>query len=571
MTRPWLALLAPGLLALATRGATVQELPLGQAVWRPSAATLEVPGPGGAPTTVTADLWGLALERPTQVVIRMHTLSGLGLVIRALDRPAEKPVAILAAGQPYAGELVAGRYLLTVAGQGGNGPYLLSAAATPQPARRFVGGLPDAAPTDALRLLGRYALGPAAGLALGPGGRWAATWQGDQGWLHDLDAGATYAVPKFDGPLLRIAFADDGWSLLTVTAAGVVTASLPELAPYARFVAQSGVRDAVPAPEQRVVVLPGDAPAYIASPSEEDLAYLPGTRGAARLLAGHGEVVGCWYADRQLQLIDVVQRRELGRARWPAEPSALALHPTNAEVAGSGPAQTVLWRAGAATAEQVTSGATALAYHASGTLALASGGQVKLLAPDGTTTPLEPAVEAIRLEFNAAGHRLAAQTATGEVLVLGHDPLARPGARAAAERLLQARSAYNAGLSAMKAQDFPTARAEFLKCRDLMADLPATGEVAQFQVLALLRLSQASYLLKDYAASLAEADDYLAAARQLPDSDFRKYNVAQALYRRADALWELGRKTEAKAGYQAALDAGLEGLPADDAKAKVAE
>ncbi len=425
MTRPWLALLAPGLLALATRGATVQELPLGQAVWRPSAATLEVPGPGGAPTTVTADLWGLALERPTQVVIRMHTLSGLGLVIRLwIGRrrspwrswPRDSPTPASWSRTLSPDRRGTGReWPVSAFGRG-------HAAAGAPLCRRLARCRPDR------RAAAARPLRPRAGRGTGPrpGGRWAATWQGDQGWLHDLDAGATYAVPKFDGPLLRIAFADDGWSLLTVTAAGVVTASLPELAPYARFVAQSGVRDAVPAPEQRVVVLPGDAPAYIASPSEEDLAYLPGTRGAARLLAGHGEVVGCWYADRQLQLIDVVQRRELGRARWPAEPSALALHPTNAEVAGSGPAQTVLWRAGAATAEQVTSGATALAYHASGTLALASGGQVKLLAPDGTTTPLEPAVEAIRLEFNAAGHRLAAQTATGEVLVLGHDPLARP-------------------------------------------------------------------------------------------------------------------------------------------------
>lgn len=567
--RRWLLTVA--LLLTAGLGAPVTELPLGQAVWRPQAATVEVPGPDGAPTTVTADLWGIALTEATRVVVRMHTVSGLGLVVRDLDHPQTRPLAVLAPNQPYAAELPAGRYLLTIAGQGGNGPYILSAAKAPAPARTFQGGLPGIAPDDALRLLGRFDLGAADGLALGPAGRWVATWRGEQGWLHDLDAGASYAVPKLDGPLLRIAFADDGWSLLTVTTAGAVAASMPELAPFARFTAQTGVRDAVPAPDQRVVLLPADAPAYVASPSEEDLAYLPGTRGAAGLVPGHDDVVGLWYADQTVQLLDVLQRRELGRAKWPNEPLGLALQPGAPVLFGSGAAQTLSWRAGSPTAEQVAGGAAAVACHVSGTLALASPTQVALLAPDGQTTVLEPAVAAVRLAFNAPGHRLAGQTASGEVLVWDTIKLLGHAANSPAEQLLASRSAYNEGLAALKAQDYATARAGFVKCRDLLADLPADGDVAQFRVLALLRLSQASYLLHDYAASLSEAEAYLTAAKALPDGEFKTVNVSQALYRRADALWELGRKTEAKQGYQAALDAGLTGLPAEDAKAKVTE
>jgi len=571
MTRAWLPWLAIGLLSLPSFSAEVTELPLGQAAWRPRAATLEVPGPNGAPTTVVADLWGLALEQPTKLVIRMHTLSGFGLVVRDLDHPEKKPLAILAAGQPFNGDLAKGRYLLTVASQGGNGPYLISAAVAPQPANKFQGGMPDHSPPDKIHLLGRYALGPSDGMALGPAGRWVATWQGEQGWLHDLDAGATYAVPKLDGPLLRIAFADDGWSLLTVTAAGAVAASLPELAPFARYTAQTGVRDAVPALDQRVVVLPADAPAYVCSPSEEDLAYLPGTRGAATLIPGHGAVTGFWYADRTVQLLDVMDRRELGRAKWPDEPTVLALHPNRAELVGAGPSHTLLWQAGTATAQEVGGGASAAAYHISGTLATASGDQVSLIAPDGTTSALDPAVDAVRLAFNASGHRLAAQTANGDVLVWDTIRLLGRAPAEASDALMQARSAYNAGLSALKAQDYATARSEFVKCRDQIMALPAEGDVAQFQVLALLRLSQASYLVKDYESSLTEAEAYLAAAEKLPAGEFKTVNVSQALYRKADALWELGRKVEAKAGYQAALDAGLTGGPADDAKAKIAE
>jgi hypothetical protein len=568
----WLTILQVALVSVPGRAAIVEELPLGQAIWRPGAGTMEVARPEGGTARVTADLWGIAIERPTQVVIRLQTISPLGLVIRTLDPPAAEPLAILAAGQPFAKELAAGRYLLTVAGnQGGNGPYLLSAALPPAASGSFAGGLAEVKPGDGVTLLGRYSVGAASGLAVGPGGQWVATWQGEQAWLHQLEAGERFSVPTMGGAVRRLAFTSDGWALMAVTEQGALMLAMPDLTPFARFTAQSGVLDAVPAPEHRVVLLPRDAPAYVSSPVEGDLAYLPGTKGAVKLIGGQGALVGLWSADRQVQIFDSLQRRELGRIRWPYEPASLALHPIEPLLAGAGAETTALWRVGASTSAALFGGAGAVAYHAAGQLALATPERVMLVTEDGQTTPLDPAVRAIALDFNAAGHRLGALTAAGEVLLWDTIRLLKREAGEATGELLAARTAYNEGLAAMKAMDFAAARQQFAKCRELMASLPVTGETAEFRVLALLRLSQASYLVKDYAASLAEADEYLAASRQLPDSKFKSYNVPQAIYRRADALWELDRKAEAKRDYQQALDAGLEGLAADDARRKVAE
>jgi hypothetical protein len=569
----WLTILVVALASVPGRAALVEELPLGQAIWRPGAGTMEVARPDGGTAPVTADLWGIALDRPTRVVIRLQTVSTLGLVIRALDPPTEQPLGVLAAGQPFAKELAAGRYLLTVAGNqgGGNGPYLLSAALPPAASGGFTGGLAEVKPGAGVALLGRYQLGVAAGLAIGPGGQWVATWQGEQAWLHQIESGETFGVPTMGGAVRRLAFTSDGWALMAVTEQGALMLAMPDLAPFARFTAQTGVLDAVPAPEHRVVVLPRDAPAYVSSPVEGDLAYLPGTKGAVRLIGGQSALVGLWYADRQVQVFDSLERRELGRIRWPHEPTGLALHPVEPTVAGAGPETTALWRVGSSTSAALFGGAGAVAYHAAGQLALATPEGVLIATAEDQATPLEPAVQAIALDFNAAGHRLGALTAAGEVLLWDTISLLKHEAGEATGDLLAARAAYNEGLTAMKAMDFASARQQFVQCRDLMAALPATGEVAEFRVLALLRLSQASYLVKDYAASLAEADEYLAAARQLPDGKFKSYNVPQAIYRRADALWELDRQAEARRDYQQALDAGLEGLAADDARQKVAE
>ena len=556
----------------ASEAVEVQELKLGEAIWRPSAGTMAVTAPDGSKSNVTADLWGLAIEQPARVVIRLQTISSLGLVIRALDTPTDKPLAILGPGQPFVQELPKGRYLLTVAGNRGgtNGAYLLSAALPPAAVSQFQGGLAEPQPGDGVALLGRYQLGPADGLAVGPGGQWVATWQGERAFLHQVAAGETIAVPTLGGPVKRLAFTAEGWALMAVTDQGALMLAMPELAPYARFTAQTGVVDAVPAPEHRIVLLPQDASAYVSSPIEGDLAYLPGTKGAAGLFGGQGSMVGLWYPDQQVQVFDSVARRELGRIRWPYQPASWSLNANEPIVAAAGPS-TALWHAGATQSSALFGEASAVAYHPAGRVALATADGVLLATEDGQTTALQPTVQAIAVDINAAGHRLGALTAAGEVLLWDTISLLQPAAGASSNQLLAARSAYNAGLKAMKAMDFPTAREQFVKCRDLMADLPATGDMAEFKVLALLRLSQSSYLVKDYEASLTEADAYLAAARQLPDGDFKKYNVPQAIYRRADAQWELDRKDEARQGYQQALDAGLEGLAADDARKKVAE
>ncbi len=574
MTRGRMGLV--GLLVVVAGGVAaadeVTEIKLGQGIWRAEATTAERTLPDGSKRRVQVDLYGLVMEREEPVRLVLWAEGRLGLVVRALDRNDAQGnpalVGIRTAGQSLETRLAAGRYMLAVAAEPPErGAYLL-AAARPLDSALALPAAELAPAGGKCPLVGSFAL-PAGvrQIDLSPDGRRLVCGDGRQGWLFDLEQRRGALLPAAGGPLLRVALSPDGWSLMTVTEREAVLWALPDLAPFARFTAASGLRDAVYAGRHsRVAVLPQNSPVYVSSPVEGDLAFLPGSRGGQALVAdaaGTGLLVRS--GDRDLALYDLSSRQLLGRTTWPATPRQLAVHPAEPLVIGTGPGANQAWRAGGdATIAQVPE-ADAVAFALNGALALGGAGGVSIRK--GTeTVPLTPAVPVVRLRFGAGGSRLVALDGAGRLLVW--DTTALSGG-APQDVLRAARQAYAEGLGLLRQQKYAEAHPAFARSLANLRQLPAQGEIVEFTCLTILRLSQCSYGAGQFGRSLAEAEELLQTSETLPDGSLKRSNLAMGWYRRADALWELGRRQEARPAYQKSLDLGLEGAAAADARQKV--
>ncbi len=556
------------LLSSACPAAELTEVALGQAFWRPNAMLSEIKLPDGGSRIAQADFYGFALERPEQVCFTFRSEGLLAAVIKAVDQPDAKgdpsTAGVIGNGKTVTLDLAAGRYLAVVGAEPPDrGSYLLVLGRPIEPAGRL-----EAVPATGgeVPCLGRWrAPGAVSGCAVSPTGQHLATWGGDEAWLHDLATGASYRLPHDDGRPTRVAFSPDGWTVLTVTRAGAMLLALPTLTPVARFTAGTGLRDACyGSRRQRVAVLPSDAPAYVSSPVPGDLAYLAGSQGAEALVPDPAaELVGLRFGG-EVAVYQATSRELLGRVRWPAAPVSLAMQPGQPVVIGAGPAATLTWKVGTDRQGRALPDAAAASLGPTGVIALALPGGVRLLKDD-RATELQPAVAAAQLAFNAAGHRLLA-VADGTLLLW--DTTALLSRRVEPGTLTQARLAYQDGLNKMKSRDYAASHASFKRSRELLGGLPAEGETVEFLCLTLLRLSQVSYLLKDYQASLDEAGQFVATAGKLPEGALKEMNLAQAYYRRADALYELRRMDEARKDYREALAHGLEGPAAADARDK---
>ncbi|MCC7491653.1 MAG: hypothetical protein IT204_04875 [Fimbriimonadaceae bacterium] len=554
----WLLLLAD----------TATPIAPGQAVYRPRATVSQRPGPDGTRQAVQADFYSLELAAPEPLRISLQTAGRHGVVVKALEQvdAAGQPrtVGLVGPARPLAQHFVAGRYLLVVATDPpSSGGYLLSVARPPQPAGEL-----QVLPTPAgqpLGVFGRWQLGhPVRGevcwrppLLLSRDAR--------GGWLDDLPSKLALRLPQAPGELQRVALSPDGWSCLTVTPQGAVALSLPDLTPFLKIGAPGGVRDACFAGRhQRVAVLPREGNLFIGSPVAGDLAHLAGSAGAQRLFAG-GDGLATLTADT-VTLFDAADRTLVGSHAATAD--EVVVSPITPALVLLQPTATRLLEVGAQCVEQELPAARAAAWSVHGDLALA--GQTAVLwRREQEIVALQPAVTAAAVTFDPAGRQLAAVTAAGEVTIWDLPEVEAPDGPAATP-LNDSRRAYAEGLRLYQEKQYAAAWEQFAASRKLLAAAGAGAEVRQFTCLALFRMSLTSYVLEAWERSLAEAEELLTAVRVLPAGEFRSYNLAMALYRRADALWELQRRAEAKEGYQQALDAGLSGPAADDAKQKVA-
>lgn len=569
MRRWWLGLLT---LAVA-HAAEVTPIQLGQGVWRAEAAVTQHPLPGGGTKAMQADLYGLVLEQPAEVRVTFFAEAPLGVVIKALDQPDDKgnprTLGLVAAGKPWRQSLAAGRFMFIVAGDPPmDGAYLLSVASPKEPDDTFE-RVADAAPGD-YPFLGAFDLGrPISGLEVSPEGARLLAWSADEAWLYELESRQAFRLPKLDGPLRRAEFSPDGWTALVVSAGGALVLGLPDLTGTAKFTAAEPVLDAVyVGRQQRVAVLPEGKPVYIASPIEGDLAYLPGTTGGTALvgdsLAGG---LAVRYGEQRVAVFDPMERRQYGAGSWPAAPTHLQLQPGAPILLGTGPSATMTWKAGPEPEATTLPDATDGDINPLGAIALGGASGVRLIREESVTELTAEPVDLVR--FSPTGHRLAAATAAGRVMVWNTEAmLAREpegGGLTEASRL------YRDGLERFKAQDWSLAHLRFEASLAKLRELPQEGEVLEYTCLALLRMSQTSYMTRAYEQALAEAEDLLTAVDVLPGGPFQAQNRAFGWYRKGESLWALDRRDDAKAAYRQALEAGLEGAAAENARGKLAE
>lgn len=572
MRCPWLLLT---LLAAAYAVDEPTPLTVGQAVFKASTKMSLQTLPDGTRQTVQVELYSLVLDQDRALRFDLRSEKPLGVVVYDLDHTtATGDPAVLGAagiGRPYHGKLTAGRYMLAVASDPPTETaYLLSVAPEPEPDAKFKqveqpGPVETSAP-----FLGSWQVPQQIqGADLSPDGRWVVVHDGRQAWLHDLKTLRSYRLPSAGGDLRRVRISPDGWSVLVASTNGVVLLSLPDGSPFARFEAPGGVRDAVYAGNrQRVAMLPIDGAVSLCSPVAGDLAYLPDSAGT--MLAGDpsGVRIAVRSGQRDVRVYDVLNRQLLGNLQWPAPPIALAPHPFVPLVAGAGPSASLLWSLANGNVTDLPE-CLDVSYGGTGLLGLTDGRQVTIVSGD-QLTPCEPAFPATHVAFSSTGRLLLATTDDGRLALWRAQAVDLSGTPTE-DKLLAARMAYSDGLKAMKAQNYEAAVKGFSDAVGLLAQLELTNDTREFACLAQLRLSQATYQLKDYQTSLEAAKVLLQTAAELPAGETRQSYLSIGLYRQADALWELGQREDAKKLYQQALDAGLGGGRADDAKAKLAQ
>lgn len=575
MTRRSFALLAL-LAGVAARAQEPVPLAVGQAVWRPSATVIQQPLPDGGQRGVQVDLYELGLAAPATLVFRLRAEGRLGMVVYAADRPAGggggPTLGAAGPSQPLKLELAAGRYTIAVAGDPpSDGAYLLSVAPAPSP-EGFAARRELAATTDSLPTRGQWQIEPQPrSLALSPDGRWLAACTATEAWLYELPGGARYRLAGAGGELVRVQFARNGWALLVAGEAGTRLYSVPELAVIDEERYESGLRDAVLTGDGlRLAVLPRGGLVSIRSPVPGDLASLPESEGLALAGDGRGDRLAVRREDGTVALFDLVRRALIDRVRWPAAPTQMAVDPLRPVVLSAGPGASRAWLAQTGQPPQALPELLAVALGPNGEMALSDGtGVVFRYAADEANC--KPAPAATLLAVDARGRYLAAATAEGLVTVWDTLDLA-PERVLASPESERAAAAYEQGLTAMREGRHEAATRHFTAALTILADVPPDEpRLLEQTCLAILRLSECMWLLKQFEPSLEQARRLEGLAGNVGDAEARSALVAMARYRQGDALWELGRREEAKAVLRAALEAGLTGQSADDARAKLAQ
>lgn len=542
------------------------RLPLGTALWRAQATSVRLTAADGQTRVVRADGFGLTLDQEETVTLRFRTKAQLGVVMAAVgDGGAVRQLGTLGRDKDWTGTLPAGRYALMVGGDAAAlGSYLLSAARAPQPAGKLAVVSP-AADTHPLPFLGSWQLpAPLKGLAMGGARRWAAGHDGSHVWLFDLERAEYFAVEPPPGTIKRVACGPEGWNLLVVTDQQARLYAVPELAPYAQFTAATGLSDAVfVGDEQRLAVLPRTGNVFLTSPTPEDLAFVPRSAGVALEGDAVGERLAVLLAGNEVSLVETQTRKSFGSATWPAAPTVLAPSPVDPAVAAAGPGASQLWRAVPGTTAKLPT-LTTLAYSPEGRLVGSDGEVTGLVATE--LLPLAPRFGATLLSFGSGGARLAASDAAGRLALWD---ASRPPEPASAD-VAKAKQVYGEAWIAFTRAQWNDARLKFAEARRLLGQVVLNDDLKETLCLTWLRSSQASYMAKDYEASLLEAQQLVEQAPKLVSAKSARFHVAMGLYRQGDALFELGKPDEARARFREALDKGLDGPAADDARKRLA-
>ncbi|MBI2297831.1 MAG: hypothetical protein HYU66_02560 [Armatimonadetes bacterium] len=555
----------PAILLLAAAALAVEPAPiqLGQAVYRPRCTITRQKLPDGTQRSVQLELYDLTLAKEEPVWVEMRSENPLGCVVyRFVEGSEPRPITAVGMRKPFHGTLAAGRYALAVAADPpADGAYLLSVAHPPQPDGKLEPALP-ASPADAAAAFrGSFRLGlKPRGLSLGGG--FAAVHDGLTAWLCDLEQGVRYRLPAEPGPIRRVAVSPDGWSVMVVSTSGARLLALPDLAPLATFNTEAGIRDAVYAgPRQRLAVLPAKGMVYITSPVKGDLAYLPESEGDALAVDTAGTRLAVRQGEAEVRVFDLGARQLMAQCRWPWSPSALAVHPLMPLVVGAGPAKAGLWSGTDDPTVADLPAAVDAAYGGNGLLAAVDGQGARVVVAEQVTV-LEPAFAGSLVAVDPMGTRVAAVTAAGELALWDVSRLAAPQA----DPVQTAEAAYKQGILSLRNEDYAAAKGLFAQAVEALRQAPPSDDADKYLCLSLLRLSETTGVLKDYAASLEHADAMLAAAAALPDGELKRFCDPLARFRRGEALAGLGRQADAKLAWQDALEHGLSGPPAEDAR-----
>lgn len=572
VTKSGLGLVGLLLAVGAASAADPSPLRLGEAVFRAQATVSLQRLPDGTRKPMQLDAFNLDLDADANVRIDFRSEDAKGVVVYRLAAGGDRTaVATVGPGKPHVGPLTRGSYALLVASDPpAGGAYLLSVAPVREPEVHFERTAPEEPAAGGARLLGQWQLGRAvADLDLAPGGEWLVTRAGDEAWLHHLPEAVSYRLPTPGGTVRRALISPDGWSVLVAGEAGATLLGLPDLTPFARFAPPGGLRDAAYAgARQRVALLPVDGNVMITSPLPDDLATVPGSAGEAIATDSNGLRLLVRRDRTEISVFNLTARSAEFTATWPAPPAALALHPMLPVVAGAGTDASLLWSGGQHAGAVDLPAAVDVDFGGTGLLALADGRAVTLMVGHSSQT-IAPPFPATMVAFDPDGRRLVAATADGRIALWDTTRFETPPSD---ENPLQAaRLAYTEGLNAQRARDYERAKSRYADSLALLQTLPQEGEILEFVCLTNTRLSQVTWLRKEYEESIGYADAVIATAAALPEGELRRSFEGMALYRRADALWELGRRDEAKADFRAALERGLEQRYADDARQRLAE
>lgn len=561
-------------LVLATAAAAQEPVDLapGRAVWRPTARVTERDG-----RRLQAEVYRFALDAPTRLRLRLLAEGRLGLVLYR-DGPGEgprPPLGTAAPGEALELDLAIGGYVVVVAGDPpAEGAYLLSIAPPPT-----ADGAAEAVPLPhpetndgSLPAAARWRLPHALhSCDLSRDGDWLVATDGQAAWVYALADGTRYPLAAPAGAVRRVAVSPNGWAVLVAGESVARLYSLPDLAPIVDLPAGGELADAVfVGSDLRVALLPAGGEVTIRSPQPGDLAGLPESAGVALSGDGRGAKLVVTRADGALALFDLGRRTLIDELPGAAAPAGVALDPLRPVVIAAGAGASRLWLAEGDDPPEALPDLAAATFGPSGELAMIADRRV-IFRHQQTEVELTPAVEATLVEFDDRGRLLLAATAAGEVTIWDTSPIL-PVRIIESGAMARARGLYEAGLAALENADYEAAGAAFTAALGLLEGLFGVEPQAPQQAcLALLRLSQASYGAADYTTSVEQCERLEAMAAELDDERVRGSLIAIARYGRAEALWLLDRRDEAKVLFQAALDAGLEGERADEAKRKLAE
>lgn len=558
----------------------VVPLRVGQALWRAEVTPRTITTPDGE-RQIRADAFAFTLAEPTDIRL---TLRSYGAVVATLNQvvgegAAEErtELATVDAAQSYERTLGAGDYLIVVIGAPiSSAGYLLALAEPAEFDARLERGVLAQPGRDEVVASWLLPFVPTA-IALSPSGHWAAAHDGQQAWLFDLDAGAAWRLAAEPGPVRRVLFSPGEWVVTVASSGGARLYSLPDLVPLMTMRPTDRATGepleladvAFWNPELGLTLLPTEGNASFVDPNPEPALEVVASAGVALDSAPESGWIALRRGPNEFSIIDIDSQQAFGEITFGRAPEHFSVSPTEPAMLVTGPGLSQIWRAAPGTEGWQVPPLRVGGWSYDGRLYAADDEGVAQFLLNNPIR-LRPSLDVELLAVNSGSLlRIMAVRADGQAVVWELDDGPADGAESP---LARARSAYAAGLAAFNRGDWADAHVQFVIVRDLIERMPPglDPELPLVEAMAWLRASQASYMLRDWDGSRAEAERLIELAAALPEGEERTFYRAMGLYRQADALWEAGDQAAARPIYQRALDAGLTGAAAADAQQKVA-